>query len=104
MSRTTIKTKKSKKSIAKSPSKPKDKWIYTEKGLPPCCQTVLFTNGEKVFFGWLETYEFGEDIIFYAVADEDGKGGFSVDSWPENVIAWMHLPKAPKLLDRAEHT
>lgn len=53
---------------------------------PRTCDDILFTNGEDVWAGWLETWEDHEDPSFY---DCIGK------SWPENVSHWAMWPLAP---------
>lgn len=62
------------------------KWIEVEKKKPSCCDEILFTDGKKIYFGWLETYEFGEELSFYNAYESE---------WPENITHWMELPKPP---------
>ena len=73
-----------------------EKWISLDEKKPRCCETIAFSDGKSIFFGWLETYEFGEDLVFYAFADIRGKTGSKIDYWPEGIEWWISLPKLPK--------
>lgn len=68
------------------------KWIKVEDKRPKPCEDILFTDGEKVYKGWLETHEFGENAVFY----NDTHDVLNVEHWPEEVTHWMPLPDVPK--------
>ena len=40
------------------------KWISLEDKIPRCCEDILFTEGKRIYIGWLETYEPLEDLCF----------------------------------------
>lgn len=67
------------------------KWIKVEDKLPRCCDDILFTDGKKIYKGWLETYEPLEEPSFYNDAS-----GRRAEHWPEEVTHWMALPRLPK--------
>ena len=64
------------------------KWIDIENDRPKSCEDVLFSDGKHVYYGWLETHEFGEELVFYDVVNKE---------WPEHVFCWASIPKPPKL-------
>ncbi len=68
------------------------KWISLEEKKPKVAREILFTDGVDVFYGWLESYEFGEELMFYS----SGSEGDSCSSWPEDITHWMEIPKPPK--------
>ncbi len=65
------------------------KWIDISDKLPRSCDDILFTDGKKIYKGWLETHEFGEDLVFF----NDTYRLAAI--WPENITHWMELPKLP---------
>lgn len=67
------------------------KWMPIELEKPRFSDDILFTDGKKVYKGWLETYEPGEDLSFYNDTSQ-----LREDRWPENVSHWMYLPKLPE--------
>lgn len=67
------------------------KWIDIEVEKPRPADEILFTDGSEVFYGWLESYNFGEDPIFYALTS----GPYDY-AWPEDITHWMELPKPPR--------
>ena len=67
------------------------KWISVEDKIPIVCVDILFTDGENIYKGWLETYEDCEDLLFY----NEG-GSRNAESWPHDITHWMHLPNLPK--------
>lgn len=69
------------------------KWIDVEDEMPRPADEILFTDGHKVFFGWLEAYEIGEDPMFYCSHEVDIR---SESNWPENITHWMKIPRPPK--------
>jgi hypothetical protein len=66
-------------------------WIPVEDERPPFCGDILFTDGQKIYFGWLETYERLEEPCFVAKTS-----GVREDSSPEGITHWMRLPALPK--------
>lgn len=66
------------------------KWIKVEDQMPRAAEDILFTDGKEIYKGILETYEFGEDPVFFNEADN-----WRDDSWPEDITHWMPLPKLP---------
>lgn len=66
-------------------------WIEIEKERPRCCDDILFSDGQKIYMGWLETCEPEEDLSFYSIARHSRWS----DSSPENITHWMPLPKLP---------
>jgi len=73
------------------------KWISLDEKKPKTCETIIFSNGENIFTGWLETHDFGEELIFYAFADVRGKTEYKLETyWPDDVQWWMPFPKLPK--------
>jgi hypothetical protein len=64
------------------------KWINLHILTPRAAVNILFTDGKNVYKGWLETHEFGEDLVFYNEASE-------TDCWPENITHWCPLPELP---------
>ncbi len=68
------------------------KWIKVDHKPPKFCDDILFTDGKKIYKGWLETYEAGEDLSFYNDAS-----GIRANHWPEGVTHWIALLKLPKL-------
>lgn len=65
-------------------------WIPVEERWPAICTDILFTDGSKIYKGWLECYEPLEDPVFFN--DEWGR---TTESWPDNVTHWMPLPELP---------
>ena len=63
-------------------------WLPVEREGIPVCENILFTDGRRVFSGWLETYEPNEDPLFFVTIGDFG-------SWPEGITHWMPLPKPP---------
>jgi hypothetical protein len=66
-------------------------WIKVQDKWPKCCEDILFTDGKKVYKGWLEAYELGEDALFY----NDAFGRLA-ENWPEHITHWMPLPNPPE--------
>lgn len=66
------------------------KWIKVEDKRPPCCDDILFTDGKKVYKGWLETYEPLEDPLFYHDTSRRCQ-----ENWPQEITHWMPLPTLP---------
>lgn len=62
-------------------------WISIEKRKPRVCDDILFTNGEIVYAGWLETYEFGEELSFFDAIDR-----VSCD----DITHWAQMPEPPE--------
>jgi len=50
---------------------------------------ILFTDGKKVYYGWLETYFPLEELSFASASCRP-------ISFPEGVTHWMPMPKPPK--------
>lgn len=67
------------------------KWINLEDERPKPCVDILFSDGKKVYAGWLENYEPCEELCF---VDRIGANRF--DTFPEDIEWWMYLPKPPK--------
>lgn len=65
------------------------KWIDVKEQKPRTCDSIIFTDGVEVYFGWLETLEDGEDPLFYNMENNEGS------KWPEGVIYWMEKPEPP---------
>jgi hypothetical protein len=68
------------------------KWISIEDKTPKPCKDILYTDGKKIYKGWLETYNFGEELGFYNVEGS----GINETHFPEDITHWMYLPKPPK--------
>jgi hypothetical protein len=62
-------------------------WISIEDSLPDTCSDVLFSNGEVVRAGFLETHEPEEELIFYDPSNRD---------YFDDIIYWAHFPDAPQ--------
>lgn len=63
-----------------------------KKTWPKCCWDILFTDGKKVWAGWLETWEESEDLVFYTPFMEPGtRYGQTI----ENVTHWADWPLPP---------
>lgn len=56
--------------------------------LPVCGHGLLFSDGKKVWAGWLETYEPCGEPVWYCPSDQG--------QWPENIIWWREYPEPPK--------
>jgi len=65
------------------------KWKDVKEKRPKACEDILFTDGEKVYKGWLETWEIEEELMFYNVQGSNNDQPY----WPENITHWMPLPK-----------
>jgi hypothetical protein len=65
-------------------------WVPMTREWPCVCRDILFTDGEEIYFGWLETYEPGEDPCFVAKISNPRQ-----DSSPDGITHWMPLPKLP---------
>jgi hypothetical protein len=65
------------------------KWISLDDKKPRCCMDILFTDGKKVYYGWLETYFPLEELSFASASCRP-------ISFPEGVTHWMPMPKPPK--------
>lgn len=67
------------------------KWkkIKTLKDLPCPADDVLFTDGEWIYVGWIESHSENEPPSFY----NNLRTG---SHWPENITHWMSLPDLPK--------
>jgi hypothetical protein len=55
------------------------KWIKMTEKRPRCCDNVLFTDGDQIFCGWMETLDKEEDAVFYDAITRET---------PENVTHW----------------
>jgi hypothetical protein len=66
------------------------KWIKVGILAPRPGDDILFTDGKQVFKGWLETHEFGEDLVFCNDSCQ-----LQSDLWPENITHWRPLPELP---------
>lgn len=64
------------------------KWISLENEKPDSCVEIIFTDGKKVYFGWLETYEPLEELNFLDACDRYVT--------IEGVSHWMKKPSVPK--------
>jgi len=62
------------------------KWIKLDERKPRICDNILFTDGNEVYAGWLESWEPLEDLIFYDPIDKE---------WPENITHWGLFPSPP---------
>jgi hypothetical protein len=71
------------------------KWINLEDKKPKPCVDILFTDGKKIYKGWLETYEPGEDLYFFTYEKESRNSYFHI--FMEGITHWMELPKLPKI-------
>jgi hypothetical protein len=65
-------------------------WIKVQDKLPRFCVDILFTDGKKIYKGWLETYEPLEEPLFY-----NDTSRRSEEHWPEGISHWMALPPLP---------
>lgn len=66
------------------------RWIAMEIEWPSICEDILYTDGKKIYYGWLETHEPLEEPCFIAKTF-----GRREDSNPEGVTHWMRLPPLP---------
>ena len=62
------------------------KWQKVNREIIPIFKDILFTDGEKVYAGFLETCQPEEDLIFFDCCNRN---------WPENITHWMLFPKPP---------
>ena len=60
-------------------------WISVDEKKPKICQEVIFTDGDKIFAGWLECSEPLEDDLWYDALSQE---------WPECITHWMPMPSA----------
>lgn len=67
-------------------------WMEVIKKMPPPCIDILFTDRKEIFKGWLETYEEGEEPVFYNSQEQTRRSQI----WPEDITHWMHLPSLPE--------
>lgn len=63
-------------------------WISVDERRPRSCDDILFTDGKKVWVGWLTTYDPLEDLVFYSTLD-------TRNQYPDDVTHWMPLPNPP---------
>lgn len=70
------------------------KWISVEIKKRSPAIDILFTDGKKIYQGWLEGHNFGDDLVFY----NDCCNSALCDHWPENITHWVYyeLPEPPK--------
>jgi uncharacterized protein DUF551 len=66
-------------------------WIKIEDKWPPVLKYILFTDGNKVYKGWMEHYEGPKIATFYNDTSSD-----LADYFPDNVTHWVELPKIPQ--------
>lgn len=62
-------------------------WIFLPDRPRPLTD-ILFTDGKKVYAGWLETLIPEEGPVFYCPFDMKG-------AWPEGIFAWAYFPNPP---------
>ena len=66
------------------------KWIKVADQDPPLCVDILFTDGQRIFKGWVETMMEEEGLMFFNdVYSRD------CDHWPDDITHWMSLPELP---------
>jgi hypothetical protein len=70
------------------------KWIDVNDQLPDTNVIILFSDGKRVYRGWLEAKNYGEEPVFstHSLCNK----GISSISWPDNVTHWMPMRKPPK--------
>lgn len=69
------------------------KWISLDDKKPRCGMDILFTDGEEVYYGWLDTYMPLEELSFVSACTRP-------ISFKEGITHWMSMPKPPKGSDR----
>lgn len=67
-------------------------WISVKKRIPPVCDDILFTDGDRIYIGWLESYDPLEDLVFTCAVHNHHRE----TCWPDGITHWMRLPKLPK--------
>lgn len=58
-------------------------WICINDDLPRAGEAVLFCNFDFTWSGWLEAYEEGEDLLWFACDDRE---------FVDEVTHWMPFP------------
>jgi hypothetical protein len=66
------------------------RWVSVEDERPRAGIDILFTDGKQIYYGWLDTYDVGEELSFFA-----RRVRLLDDCYPEGVTHWMRLPPLP---------